>query len=222
MKQGPQIVSDTPVTLVGGGPVDLGLLGQHIALAPTVIAADGGARHVVHAGLQLDHVVGDMDSVDRSTLPDGVALHSIPEQMTTDLDKCLYTTQAPYFLAHGFVGGRGDHHLAACHSLVRAAGQKVILVGPEDVTFLAPLSLTLDLPEGTRVSLFPMGGVRGTSQGLRYPLDPHHFAPDSMIGTSNEVKRGPVRLTLDAPKMLVILPLEHLGTAITALGLGSP
>lgn len=208
--------SEHPVTLVGGGPVETEVLRAHVAQAPTVIAADAGAHHVLFAGLQVHHVIGDMDSVNPARLPASVRLHRIPEQMTTDLDKCLYSVEAPYFLAHGFTGGRADHQLAACHALVRAPAQKAFLVGSHDVTFLAPRELEIDLPEGTRLSLFPMGEVEGQSEGLLYPIAPHRFAPDRMIGTSNAVARGPVRLQFSARRMLVIVPINHLDRVLAA------
>ena len=76
----------------------------------------------------------------------------------------------------------------------------------------------LDLPRGTRLSLFPMGPVQGDSEGLRWPLAGLDFAPDGMIGTSNEVS-GPVRLRMQAPKMLVILPVRYLQAALHGCGL---
>ena len=63
-----------------------------------------------------------------------------------------------------------------------------------------------------------MGPVKGTSTGLRWPIDGLDFAPDGMIGTSNEVT-GPLHLTCDAPRMLVILPVRYLPEALHGLGL---
>jgi thiamine pyrophosphokinase len=74
----------------------------------------------------------------------------------------------------------------------------------------------MDLPVGTRLSLFPLGAVSGTSDGLRWPIDGLSFAPDGTIGTSNEVT-GPVHLTMNAPKMLIILPAEMLEAVMQAM-----
>lgn len=202
--------SQTPVTLVGGGPVSVDDLSQAVNLAPMVIAADGGVRHAQALGQKVDHVIGDMDSIEPFA---GPQFHEIPDQMTTDLDKCLYSSAAPYYIGVGFLGGRLDHHLAACHSLVRACGQHVVLLGESDILFLAPRHLSLDLPLGTRLSLFPMAAVTGSSDGLKYPIAGHNFAPDTRIGTSNTVT-GPVRLHFDTLGMLVILPKEFLNQVI--------
>lgn len=202
--------SPDPITLIGGGPVEAAQLADAVRRAPMVVAADGGLNRAQALGQKVDHVIGDMDSVVRI---DGPEYHEISEQMTTDLDKCLYSTTAPFYLGVGFLGGRLDHQLAACHSLVRAADKKVILLGEQDLCFLAPLDLTLNLPLGTRLSLFPMGPVSGTSKGLEWPIDGLEFSPDTKIGTSNRVT-GKVRLTFAAQKMLVVLPVEALGAVV--------
>ncbi len=202
--------SPDPITLIGGGPVEAAQLADAVRRAPMVVAADGGLNRAHALGQKVDHVIGDMDSVVRI---DGPKYHEISEQMTTDLDKCLYSTTAPFYLGVGFLGGRLDHQLAACHALVRAADKRVILLGEQDLCFLAPLDLTLDLPLGTRLSLFPMGVVCGTSKGLKWPIDGLAFSPDTKIGTSNTVT-GKVHLTFEARNMLVILPVGVLGAVI--------
>ena len=83
------------------------------------------------------------------------------EQDSTDLEKCLYSVEAPLFIGLGFLGGRIDHHLAAMSALVKFPGKPVVLIGGEDLCFLCPRELELELPAGTRVSLYPMGPARG-------------------------------------------------------------
>lgn len=205
--------SKAPVTLVGGGPVERGLLARAVALAPTVVAADGGVHNAQNLGQRVDHVIGDMDSVDLSRV-DGPELHPIVEQMSTDLDKCLYSTNAPYYLGVGFLGGRLDHELAACHSLLRGFDKQVMLLGSDDLCFLAPRKLRLELPVGTRLSLFPMGDVSGASKGLKWPIHAYQFSPAMMIGTSNETDEELVELEFNHRRMLVILPVEFFGEVV--------
>jgi thiamine pyrophosphokinase len=206
--------SEAPITLVGGGPVEEGLLSQAVSHAGLVVAADGGVHRAQDLGVAVDHVIGDMDSVDLSKV-DGPQMHPIAEQFSTDLDKCLRSCDAPYFIGVGFLGGRLDHQLAACHSLVDASDRQVVLVGEEDLCFLAPFSLSLNLPVGTRVSLFPMGEVEGNSTGLKWPIHAYQFSPALMIGTSNETDAERVELTFDRRRMLVILPVEFLDDVIS-------
>ena len=211
----PIVKSDRPITLIGGGPVDAEHLSRVVAIAPLIIAADSGANRAHDLGYTVDHIIGDMDSVDISELG-GIPQHLIEEQMSTDLDKCLYATEAPYYVGVGFTGGLMDHQLAACHSLV-ATRKNVVLLGAEDICFRAPLEFKLTLPIGTRVSLFPMGKVSGTSTGLRWPIEGLKFAPDTKIGTSNKTNAEEVFVTFDQSNMLVILPITHLEAVVAQL-----
>lgn len=210
-----------PVTLVGGGPVTPRELAEALALAPEAVAADGGADMALPDGHAFRAVIGDIDSLrDPAGLrARGVPVHEIAEQDSTDLEKCLYSVQAPLFLGLGFLGGRIDHHLAAMNALVTYRHKPVVLIGGEDLCLLCPQDFALDVPAGTRVSLFPMGPVTGlVSEGLRWPVAGLAMAPDGRIGTSNVALGGTLRLGFDAARMLVILPIALLGAVATRLG----
>jgi thiamine pyrophosphokinase len=211
--------ADRPVTLVGGGPVAPGRLAEALRLAPEAVAADGGADVVLPAPHDWRAVIGDMDSI-RGTAAlrrRGVPVHAIEEQESTDLEKCLYSVEAPLFLGLGFLGGRLDHHLAAMSALVKYGHKPAVLVGGEDLCFLCPADFEIALEPGTRVSLYPMGRVTGLrGEGLRWPVEGLEMAPHGRIGTSN-VATGPIRLGFDAPRMLVILPGELLERVVAAL-----
>ena len=178
-----------------------------MALAPHIVAADGGADTALIEGMMPDAVIGDFDSLSdsaRDCIPEE-RLHEISEQDSTDFDKCLRSIQAPLLIGVGFSGARQDHQLAAYNTLVRHPDQRCILLGRNELVFLCPPSLELNLPPETRVSLFPMGAVEGVSDGLKWPIAGLNFAPDGRVSTSNQTT-GRVHLSLTAPKMLVILP----------------
>jgi thiamine pyrophosphokinase len=214
-----------PVTLVGAAPVAARRLAAALALASEVVAADGGADVVLPEGREFGAVIGDLDSVagEAALRARGVPVHRIVEQDSTDLEKCLRAVAAPLFLGVGFLGGRIDHQLAALGALVANPDKTVVLIGARDIVFRCPELLSLDLPEGTRVSLFPMGETRGVvSDGLRWPVTGLDFAPAGRIGTSNVALGGPVRVGFDTGRMLVILPARQLRAAATALGALGP
>lgn len=210
--------SDLPVLLVGGGALDNGVLEAALSRAGLVVAADGGAAKALAAGRMPDAVYGDMDSLSpelQARLAPGV-LRPVAEQDSTDFDKCLRHIEAPLVLGYGFLGGRLDHQLAAMTVLARRPDRRCVLVGAEDVVCVCPAELELDLPVGERLSLWPMAEVTGRSEGLRWPIDGIVFRPDGVTGTSNAVS-GPVRLRMDAPGMLLILPVERLEALVSAL-----
>ena len=210
--------NDAPVTLVGGGDLSDRDLAAAVRLAPSVVAADGGARACLARGIEPLAVIGDMDSIGaelRAALP-AAALHEIAEQDSTDFDKALRNIAAPLVLGVGFLGDRLDHQLAALNTLVRHPGRACVLIGGGDLVFLCPPALRLPLDPGCRVSFFPMGAVEGTSDGLDWPVSGIGFAPDGRVGTSNRAQ-GEVFVSVTAPKMLMLLPDRTLETVVTAL-----
>lgn len=223
-EKGLKIKTSQGVTLVGGGAVALRDYNTALMRAPYVVAADSGADHLMRFGAQAPlAVVGDMDSISPAArrLYANRIYHN-PNQDTTDFDKAISAIHAPFVLALGFVGSRQDHGLAVLSGLTRRPDLRCFLLGARDVMFLAPLKLTLALPRGTRVSLFPMGRVSGTSTGLKWPIDKISFAPDGMVGTSNAAlgpRSAPITLEFSAAKMLVILPRAYLPAAMAGCGI---
>jgi thiamine pyrophosphokinase len=207
-----------PVTLIGGAAVDATVFRLAMSLGERVVAADGGATTALAHGVMPEAVIGDFDSIPqnvRAALPDSVLYH-VTEQDSTDFEKCISRIDAPLIIGAGFSGARVDHQLAVCNVLVRWPTRRWVLISEDDCLFLAPPNLALDLPAGCRVSLFPMGTVGGRSDGLNWPVDGLTLTPDGQIGTSN-FSTGPVQLSVTEPKLLMILPVEHLGQVVDML-----
>ncbi|WP_338418412.1 thiamine diphosphokinase [Paracoccus suum] len=205
------------VTLVGGGELGHGDLAEALSTAPLLVAADSGADAALAAGHVPDAVIGDFDSISpeaQARIP-RERLHRVAEQDSTDFAKCLSRIDAGFVLALGFEGRRLDHTLAALTVMTQNRGRAILMLGAEDVTFLAPPRLDLPLAADTRVSLWPMGPARGISTGLRWPIDGIEFAPHGTVGTSN-IALGPVSLAIEGP-MLVLLPREQWRLVLAAL-----
>ncbi|MBT9385608.1 thiamine diphosphokinase [Pseudooceanicola sp. CBS1P-1] len=200
-----------PVALIGGGEVPDPVAERLLSLCGPVVAADGGADWLLRHGRMPDAVIGDMDSLSltrqRHLPPD--RLFRIAEQDSTDFEKCLSRIAAPLVMGTGFLGQRADHMLAALTVLARYPERRCLLAGPEDIVFLCPPELALERPRGERFSLWPLGPVRGRSEGLEWPIDGLGFAPDDRVGTSNRIS-GPLRLHMEAPAMLVLMPVAAL------------
>ncbi len=209
---------DTGVTLVGAGFPNAPDIAASMALAPNLVAADGGANSCIAAGVEPCAVIGDLDSIadeTRTALPQSRIIE-YADQDITDFEKSLRLIDAPFVIATGFTEGRLDHTLAVLSVLARCVGPPALVLGSEDVSFAAPRQLAIDLPEGTRFSLFPMAPVTGESAGLRWPIDGLTLDPLGRLGTSNQAS-GRVRIDFDSPGCITLIPRVHLSLAVAAL-----
>ncbi|WP_108837007.1 thiamine diphosphokinase [Tateyamaria sp. Alg231-49] len=217
------IQSANPVTLLGGGdalPTDVEAA---MALAPTCVAADGGAELAARAGVSLDAVIGDFDSVSPETLAltPSDRQHHIAEQDSTDFDKALRNIDAPAVVGVGFLGARLDHQLAALNVLTSHPACGCVLLGATEVVFLCPPAFRIQTALGDVVSLFPMAPVSGRSSGLQWEIDGLALDPVGQTSTSNAAT-GPIALTMDRPAMIVMLPRRYLGAVTQALASAPP
>ena len=214
----PIITKNEPITLVGGANLKPALLHLALEFASHAVGADSGADALCKLGKDPLAVIGDMDSIDVSVTAQipKQRIHRIHDQDSTDFEKCLMRLEAPLLICVGFLGGQVHHQMAAQTALVRNAHKRCILLGEEDIVFVVPPKLSLDLEAGVRVSLYPMAKCRIHSHGLHWPTTAIDFSPDGKVGTSNK-STGPIRLMPDCPKMLAILPLECLSVVLEAL-----
>ena len=72
LPNGKIVHAESPVLLVGAGNPDPSDIVEIMALAPTIVAADGGADFCLAAGVAPTRVIGDLDSLSvaaRAALP---------------------------------------------------------------------------------------------------------------------------------------------------------
>lgn len=194
------------VTLAGGAPFTRDDLTTALALAPHPVAADGGADGMLVHGITPALVIGDMDSR-RTSLPPTTKLVPVAEQETTDFGKCLARINAPLYIGVGFLGGRLDHTLAALSVLLTYANRRIILLGKDDIAFIAPPECRLAVEPGMRVSFYPLAPCRGVaSTGLRWPIDGLSMVAGGQIGTSNESIASEITAHFEPNTALTLLP----------------
>ncbi len=207
------------LTLVGAGDVSKAVLTLALTYAPYLVAADGGAKLALKYGKTPNYLIGDFDSVSgdaRAQIPAHRHLQ-FADQDSTDFEKCMAVIDAPLILGVGFLGRRLDHQLAALSALVQHAEIRCVLIGGRDVVFHLPDTLELNLTPGTRLSLFPLQPVTGRSLGLEWPIAGLQFAPGGRVGTSNRVVEPHVKLMMDGPGMLAIVPRAVLSDVVAAM-----
>ena len=192
---------EQPVLLLGGADVPVEQLHPQLARGFALVAADGGANQLLGSEVIPDAIIGDMDSLaHRDNWARRCRTLHIAEQDSTDFEKCLYSTHAPWYLALGFCGQRLDHTLASLHVLVRRLKtHNVLLLSEDDVILVCEGSVRLEMSPGARLSIFPLTAVEfKSSSGLLYPLHGLQMAIGSSIGTSNSVSESTVNIEVDA------------------------
>ncbi|MDB5586390.1 MAG: thiamine diphosphokinase [Devosia sp.] len=208
------LVFEGPIAIVGGGNVDASLLRALAKMGVMLVGADGGGDAIGAAGLVPAAIIGDLDSLsDRAAWETRTRVIHIPEQITTDFQKAIYSTRAPVTLALGMTGKRLDHTLAALSAVLQFAPErKLLLIDEVDVAFAAVGAFAFEATAGERVSIHPLvrvGFVRST--GLFYPLDGLLLEPGGLIGTSNAATGGRVEIEPeDNTPWLLILGKERL------------
>lgn len=210
--------------VVADGDVDVSVLSDLAAgpERPMLIAADGGAAHVLAVGLVPDIVVGDFDSLaqgDRARLEAlGVELLvAATDKDESDMELCLLTAVEDGAKRLTIVGAMGlvrpEHTVANLLLLAdpRLDGLEVAIVGRGSRLWRIG---TADGPGQTRiegqpadfVSLFPLDtAVAGvTTEGLRFALADAMLPLGPSLGLSNELLTDQARVTSRRGRLLVI------------------
>lgn len=209
----PQVLSyEGLLVIVGGGTLDQDLLRDLYLSGAHLVGADGGADHIVAAGLRPEAIIGDFDSLRN---PDAwlgrTRLIRVPEQDTTDFEKALYCTTAPVTVALGMTGRRLDHTLAAFDALTKYGKDRVIIIVDEtDIAVALTGPFSFEVTPRERVSVHPLMAMRfKRSVGLKYPLDGVRLAPGERSGTSNEAVDGPFRIEPEGRQRPWLLVLDR-------------
>ena len=189
-----------------------------------LVGADGGGDAIGAAGLVPAAIIGDLDSlIDRAGWEARTRVVHVPEQITTDFQKALYSTAAPVTMALGMTGKRLDHTLAALSTVLEYGPERrIMLVDEVDVAFAAVGRFAFEAAAGERVSIHPLVRIGfAHSSGLFYPLDGLMLEPAGRLGTSNAATGGRVEIVPDGAYQLVpwllILHKSRLWDLVAAL-----
>jgi thiamine pyrophosphokinase len=197
--------------MLNGQPPRRELLDALAREAEVLIGADAGAVCLREAGLRIDYVVGDFDSVPAElvqSLPAESVEHD-PGQDDTDLEKALRFAvtrwQHPQIVVVGTTGDRLDHVLGNICGAVRYADRADIrFVEDNSITYFGHRRVEFDAPVGTTVSLLPLGEVHGVrTQGLKWALHGETLTIGTR-GVSNVVESSPVYITWEQGYLVVI------------------
>jgi thiamine pyrophosphokinase len=213
--------------VMSGGPPPHAAVVAHLPDHPFVIAADSGLDHAYDLGLDVQLVVGDLDSVSKEAL-DAAETAGVPvERHPTAKDAIDTELAVDAALARGARrivvvaggGGRFDQLVAGLLVLARPVLADVDIeawVGPAYVQVLhGPGHAALTGRPGAYVSLLAMSGVAEgvTTSGLRYPLHGEALLPGSSRGISNEFEGGEAAVAVERGVLVAVVPDALGGTS---------
>jgi len=206
----------TVLILANGEWGDASRLPELAERADRIVAADGAWAKAVAAGVPVDRVIGDLDSLTdeqkASLRASGVDVQVHPAHKDfTDLHLALdhaLGLSPGKVIVFGAFGGRIDHTLANVLLLERAVacGVEVELIAGRETAWL--IRGEFELPDGQpgdRVSLIPLSEeavVR--TDGLRYRLDDEPLVRARARGISNVIEELPVRIAVRSGTVLVV------------------
>lgn len=202
---------------LNGAPDAPDLLQRIAGRANLVVAADGGARYALDAGVIPDLVVGDMDSLGeawarevaecgallerhpaRKDKMDGhLAIIAVGERGATDVDLLCAA------------GGRFSALFAVPHLLLAAErmGLRATMVADWGQAFvLEARTRSVCGGPGDSVSLFPLTGpaTKVTLEGFAYPLEDARLETGDTLGFHNELNSEVGRVSVEGGTLLVI------------------
>ena len=181
-----------------------------------IVAADGGANHLMKIGILPEIVIGDLDSVDEDTLFEltnaEVGIEQYPEDKDeTDIELALsYAAdlKPSAILIVGALGGRLDQTLANLSLLTNPtlSGIDIRLDDGVEEAFFCRKQAEVRGRSGEIVSLIPWNGPVGgvTTEGLQWPLYSEMLYPDKSRGVSNAMLKGEASIRIQSGLLLVV------------------
>jgi thiamine pyrophosphokinase len=185
-----------------------------------VIAANGGTRHALAAGMMPHVVIGDLDSLDADERAHLVAAGAqlipfSPRKDETDLELALLhavAAGATEIVVLAALGGRLDQTVAnlLLLALPELSGTDVRVVdGPQTAYLIRPGTdaLTIQGSPGDTVSLLPLSGnATGViARGLEWSLDGETLCFGRARGVSNMLKERQASIKLEAGLLLCVV-----------------
>ena len=199
----------TEFYIVGAG--DISEESLSLPIGAFVIAADAGLKHLRHAGIVPDLIVGDFDSLGETPSGTNVISHA-PEKDDTDMLLAVreaLSRKAETIVIYGGLGGRLDHEYANIQTLafIANSGARGYLVGRGNVcTVIKNGGLAFGKGMRGTISVF-CHGSRAESvdlTGLKYPLKAYTLTNDYPLGVSNEFTGKPSTVSVQNGLILVI------------------
>ncbi len=182
-----------------------------------VIAADGGSFHAKTLGLQIDAIIGDLDSMSEQRVEalssQGIHIQRSPsEKNETDLELALlYAAEqgTGEIVVLGAFGGRLDMSLANLLLLTHPQLAQIrieVWNGSQTAWIIRPPGDEIQGEPGDTLSLIPLNGpARGVvTENLEYPLRNELLPAGPSRGLSNVLTSNKAKVTFQEGILLVV------------------
>lgn len=206
---------------LNGSPDSPGLIQHVVRRADLVVAADGGARYALNAGVVPDLVIGDMDSLGEELVREverrGASLERYPlRKDKMDGHLAVLAARKRGASAADFLcamGGRPGALFAVPHILLAAEriGLRSTVVADWGRMFVIEAgSRAVEGDPQDSVSVFPLSGPAAgvTLEGLEYPLENATLEPGDTLGFHNELIGNEARVSVGKGALLVVQETE--------------
>ena len=213
---------------LNGSPDSSDLLRRVAGLADLIVAADGGARYALEAGVVPDLVVGDMDSLGEDLAREVERRGAYLERHPVRKDKMdgqlavlaareRGATVADLLCA---VGGRLGALFAVPQILLAAEriGLRSTVVADRGRIFVIEAgSRTVQGDPQDSVSIFPLSGPATgvTLESMEYPLENASLEPGDTLGFHNELIGRKASVSVEEGALLVVHETENPVTEYT-------
>ncbi len=202
---------------LNGSPDSPPLIQAVTRRADLVVAADGGARYALAAGIVPDLVVGDMDSLGENLALEverrGASLERYPARKDKmDGHLAVLAARERGATAADFLcaaGGKPGAVFAVPHILLAAEriGLRSMLVADWGLMFVIEgRSRVVEGSARDSVSIFPFSGQATgvTLEGMGYPLENAHLQPGDTLGFHNELIGREAKVSVECGALLVV------------------
>lgn len=212
------------ICIISGGSVKLEFLKKFLKelfcenACPYVICVDGGLRYAYEAGIVVDEIVGDFDTISSEILEYYKGKNTPIQQFnpikdSTDTDIALEVAlsknpESIYVL--GAIGSRMDHTIGNIHILKKTLSSKVktYLIDENNRISMIDSSIQIERKKqyGDYVSLIPFTEkVEGvTLKGFKYPLEACTMEFGESLGISNEIIEPRAEILFDKGILLLM------------------
>lgn len=175
-----------------------------------IIAADGAANQLAKKNINPDYIIGDLDSLDNKYSWVNSKIIKIPDQDSTDFEKCIdYINTHTLFptLVLGINGGEMDHIIDNINKFIKYSSTipMVFFDMPNKWGIAMTSTLSINTEISNIVSIFPfLQNTHLKSQGLYWELNSDNHSILQNTSTRNRTTTAHTVIQSSHDKVLVI------------------